>query len=56
MIAHRLTTVTNADCIFVLKDGKCAEQGRHEELMKKDGIYRHMYEEYTKSVNWKVGA
>ena len=56
MIAHRLTTVINADCIFVLKDGKCAEQGRHEELMKKDGIYRHMYEEYTKSVNWKVGA
>lgn len=56
MIAHRLTTVTNADCIFVLKDGKCEEQGRHEELMKKDGIYRHMYEEYTKSVDWKVGA
>lgn len=56
MIAHRLTTVTNADCIFVLKDGKCAEQGCHEELMKKDGIYRHMYEEYTKSVDWKVGA
>ena len=56
MIAHRLTTVTNADCIFVLKDGKCEEQGRHEELMKKDGIYKHMYEEYTKSVDWKVGA
>ena len=56
MIAHRLTTVTNADCIYVLKDGHCEEQGSHEELMQQGGLYRQMYEEYTKSVDWKVGA
>lgn len=56
MIAHRLTTVTNADRIFVLKDGRCKESGSHEELMHEDGLYRQMYDEYTKSVDWKVGA
>lgn len=56
MIAHRLTTVTNADCIYVLKDGGCEEQGSHEELMQRPGLYRQMYDDYTKSVDWKVGA
>ena len=56
MIAHRLTTVTNADCIYVLKDGGCEEQGSHEELMQRQGLYRQMYDDYTKSVDWKVGA
>ena len=56
MIAHRLTTVTNADCIYVLKDGSCEEQGSHEELMQRPGLYRQMYDDYTKSVDWKVGA
>ena len=56
MIAHRLTTVINADRIFVLKDGRCKESGSHEELMHENGLYRQMYEEYTKSVDWKVGA
>lgn len=56
MIAHRLTTVTNADCIYVLKDGNCEEQGSHEELMQRQGLYRQMYDDYTKSVDWKVGA
>lgn len=56
MIAHRLTTVTNADCIYVLKDGSCEEQGSHEELMQRQELYRQMYDDYTKSVDWKVGA
>lgn len=56
MIAHRLTTVTNADCIYVLKDGGCEEQGSHEKLMQRQGLYRQMYDDYTKSVDWKVGA
>lgn len=56
MIAHRLTTVTNANCIYVLKDGGCEEQGSHEELMQRQGLYRQMYDDYTKSVDWKVGA
>lgn len=56
MVAHRLSTVTNTDRIFVLKDGTCVESGKHEELLKKGGLYHDMYEEYTKSVEWKVGA
>ena len=56
MIAHRLTTVADADRIFVLKDGTCAEAGSHKELMEKGGLYKEMFEEYTRSIEWKVGA
>lgn len=55
MIAHRLSTVMNADCIYVLSDGKIAESGRHSELVAKNGIYSRMWNEYNKSVNWQVG-
>lgn len=55
MIAHRLSTVTNVDCIYVLSDGKIAESGRHSELVAKNGIYSRMWNEYNKSVNWQVG-
>lgn len=55
MIAHRLSTVTDADCIYVLKDGRVAESGTHDELTAKNGIYTHMWNEYNKSVNWQVG-
>lgn len=55
MIAHRLSTVTDADCIYVLKDGKIAESGSHDQLVARNGIYTHMWENYNKSVSWKVG-
>ncbi len=55
MIAHRLSTITNADCIYVLKDGKIAESGAHTSLLAENGIYKHMWTEYNKSVNWQVG-
>ena len=55
MIAHRLSTVADADCIYVLKDGRIAESGTHDELTAKNGIYTHMWNEYNKSVNWQVG-
>ena len=56
MIAHRLSTITNADQIYVLKDGRIAENGTHEKLLANGGVYAHMWEEYNKSVNWKVGS
>ena len=56
MIAHRLSTVKNADKIFVMDDGKCVEEGRHDELMQANGLYKRMFEEYSRSVEWKVGA
>ena len=55
MIAHRLTTVQNADRIYVLKDGKIAEEGTHSQLMEQKGIYSDMYKEYQTSISWKVG-
>jgi ATP-binding cassette subfamily B protein len=55
MIAHRLSTIRNADRIYVLKDGQLEEQGKHDELMEKNGLYAAMWTEYQNSVNWKVG-
>ncbi len=56
MIAHRLSSIADADRIFVLKDGTIEESGTQEELMKKGGLYAHMWDEYHRSVQWKVGA
>ena len=56
MIAHRLSSVVDADKSYVLKDGKIVESGAHEEMLKENGLYAHMWEEYNKSVKWKVGA
>ena len=56
MIAHRLSTVTGADRIFVMDKGSVTESGTHEELMNKNGLYRRMFEEYNRSIEWKVGA
>lgn len=55
MIAHRLSTVTNADKIYVLADGKIAESGTHTELIAENGIYSRMWSEYNRSVAWQVG-
>lgn len=56
MIAHRLSTVMNADRIFVMDDGQCVESGNHDELINKNGLYRRMFDEYSRSIQWKVGA
>lgn len=44
IVAHRLSTIREADVILVMKDGKIIEQGNHEVLMKKKGFYHHLYE------------
>ena len=56
MIAHKLSTVTNADRIYVLENGKVAESGTHDTLTKSDGLYAKMWDEYNRSANWKVGV
>ena len=56
MIAHRLSTVVHTNCIYVLKDGEICESGTHQKLMERGGIYQQMFEDYTRSINWKVGA
>lgn len=55
MIAHRLTSITDADQILVIDKGRIAEQGTHDELIKKQGIYNHMWNEYRQSVCWTIG-
>ncbi len=56
MIAHRMSTVMNADRIYVLDKGSLVESGNHEELMNQNGLYKKLFDEYTKSIEWKVGA
>ena len=54
MIAHRLSTVVNADCIYVVRDGQIEEAGTKDELCAKDGLFSKMWRDYQSSVEWKV--
>ena len=54
MIAHRLSTVANADCIYVVQNGQIAESGTKDELCAQNGLFARMWQEYQLSVQWKV--
>ena len=54
MIAHRLTSVVNADQIIVVEDGEIAERGTHNELIEKSGVYAKMWAEYQQSTTWTL--
>ena len=54
MIAHRLSTVANADCICVVQDGQIAESGTKDELCAQNGLFARMWQDYQASVQWKV--
>lgn len=55
MIAHRLSTVQNADDILVLKEGEIVERGSHTALLSQEGEYARMWRDYQTSAQWKVG-
>ena len=55
MIAHRLKTVRNAEKILVLNDGKIAQEGRHEDLIKESGIYADFVNGRKEAIGWKLG-
>ena len=56
MIAHRLTSVVDADQILVVKEGSIAESGTHQELLEKNGEYAKMWKDYQQSVSWTIGG
>ena len=56
MIAHRLSTVVNADKIIVLDSGRVEEQGTHAELVRANGLYARMWADYNQAVQWKISA
>lgn len=56
MIAHRLTSIKNVDKILVIDQGKIIESGSHSDLIDKNGMYKKMWDEYQKSITWKIGS
>ena len=54
MIAHRLSTVTGADKIFVLEEGRLVQQGSFAQLSQSPGLFGRMWNEYQQSVAWNV--
>ena len=56
MIAHRLSTVTGADRIIVLSEGRIIEDGTHESLKNAEGLYAKMWTDYNTAAEWKIGV
>ena len=56
MIAHRLSTVVDVDKILVRDKGRIVEEGKHSDLINMNGHYKKLWDEYQKSVNWKIGG
>lgn len=56
MIAHRLSSITDANCIYVMQDGKIAENGTHSELIKKNGIFARMWKDYSEAAEWRISS
>jgi ATP-binding cassette subfamily B protein len=54
VIAHRLSTVTDADAVLVIRDGRLAQTGRHAELVLEDGLYRGMWQAHTEAQTWTL--
>ena len=56
MIAHRLSSITDADCIYVLQDGKIVESGTHSGLIEKNGIFARMWKNYSEAAAWRLSS
>ena len=54
MIAHRLYSIQDADCIFVLDQGQLAESGTHKELLEKNGLYAHLWSIQNETEAWQM--
>ena len=56
MVAHRLSTVVDADCVFVLDQGRLVESGTHGELLEQGGLYARMWQDYRTAASWTLTA
>ncbi|KAF5034405.1 putative multidrug export ATP-binding/permease protein [anaerobic digester metagenome] len=54
IIAHKLSTITTVDQIIVLEGGKIVEKGKHDELVRKEGLYRHMWKMHVSTMDWRI--
>ena len=54
MIAHRLYSIQDADCIFVLENGQLREQGSHTELLQADGLFAHLWAIQNETESWQM--
>ena len=54
IIAHRLSTITDVDQILVIENGRIVEQGKHEDLVKTDGLYSRMWEAHVSTIRWGI--
>ncbi|MCM1136606.1 MAG: ABC transporter ATP-binding protein/permease [Clostridium sp.] len=54
MIAHRLSSIADADCIYVLREGQIAESGPHGKLLEKNGLFARMWKNYSEAAEWKI--
>ena len=54
MIAHRLSSITGVDCIYVMQDGEIVESGTHNELIERNGIFARMWKNYSEAAEWKI--
>jgi ATP-binding cassette subfamily B protein len=55
IVAHRLSSITNADNIVLMENGRIADQGRHDELLACSGLYRKLWDAHMESLGWDIG-
>jgi ABC-type multidrug transport system fused ATPase/permease subunit len=55
IVAHRLSTITEADNIVLLEKGRIADQGRHEELLARSALYQKLWNAHAESLDWEIG-